>query len=161
MLDRKISVKERNESIAKFLGWSKEKNELRDDACWYKNFGGAIGIAYQPEYPYYSLPFNKDLNYLFQAIDKIRKIKDDRNSNEAKKDEYILSEFEIKANSFFCKLYQWMGRGKGWRMFGAEGLNTNGDLSILYIVNENCEDWREGLFLFISDIILTLQNHKP
>lgn len=64
-------VKFLNEQIAKFLGWFQREDGV--EGSWWKLYDNAYGIAYSVEnnYPHQGLPFNRDWNYLMEAMTKI------------------------------------------------------------------------------------------
>jgi hypothetical protein len=155
MKDRKLTIQQRNEALAQFLGWYKE-NETSERWCEKK--GSSIKIVYNENNNLLgTLPFRYDMNYLLKVLDRLKATVLPSDSNAGVKvNQFVWDRFTINLNSFHCSLYQWMGKKNGgWRMM--LNSNENLDLAIMYIIGENCKDWQEGLFLFLSDIVLTIQ----
>jgi hypothetical protein len=65
---------------------------------------------------------------------------------DAKVGEYFIDEWRFGVKSYYIRLTQWTD--KGWRMFDKE----NRDLSIYYIIGENCQSEKEAIFLAASDL---------
>ena len=148
---KNMGVKDRNETIAKFLGWFKEDGQPE---TWFKIDDSAKYVVYS-EYkdPFKELPFHKDYNYLMEALEKIRttiKGSGDNETKDAKINEYFIDELELKRRSLYIRLIQWTK--KGWRMFD----HRNRDLSILYTIGYNCKTYKEGIFFAVSDIAKVL-----
>ena len=142
-----MSTKERNENIAKFMGWFQEEGS----ETWFVKGKSAVYVAYSPSsHSCTDLPFHRDMNYLVKAIEILRStIRHTSKTKDAKIGEYFIDELEMKMHSFYCRLIQWTA--DGWRMFDSK--TENPDLSVYYIVGENCETWTEGFYLTVSTII--------
>jgi hypothetical protein len=67
-------------------------------------------------------------------------------TDDAKVGEYFIDEWRFGVKSYYIRLIQWTD--KGWRMFD----EVNRDLSIYYIVGENCQSEKEAIFLAVSDL---------
>ena len=138
----------RNQAIADFLGWFIEDGYT---GSWFIINEPAKYVVYSEHnnYPHKGLPFDRDINYLLPAIEKLKK--DIRRSNDTKNvkiGEYFIDEFSITLNTFYFKLYQWTETG--WAMSGDK---DNHHLTFQYIIGTNCEDFKDGLFKFVSHII--------
>lgn len=153
MNKKQDEIKHRNEAMAKFLGWFKDPKGLQD--TWYTWKMGftkpAQYVAYSEHSdPYKGLPFHHDLNYLYMVLEKVNLMRSENESKNCKVGEYFIDRFEIGRKQFFISMYQWTKNG--WR----SSKNENPELTILYIVGENCKDWKDGLYMSISDLILAI-----
>jgi hypothetical protein len=139
----KEEIKERNYEIAFMLDWREEQT-----GSWFQIKDNANYVVYSEHnnYPHKGLPFHRDWNWLMEAVEFIKKnIRSSSNTSDAKVGEYFIDEWEFKVKKFYIRLIQWTD--KGWRMFDKE----NKDLSILYIIGENCQSEKEAIFLAVSD----------
>lgn len=142
----------RNKLLAKFMGWWMEEDQ---PGTWFERTTHAIYVAYsvQTSYPYRDLPFKHDPKYLMKVMEKFRttvKGSSDGETKGAKVGQYFIDRFEIGRNVFFGTIIQWTR--KGWRMFN----DANKELCSYRMIGENCEDWQEGLFYFLSDLIIPI-----
>ena len=69
-----LNIQEGNELLAQLLGWEKEIEGV--EGVWYENIDCARYVAYSinSNYPYKTLPFHRDMNWLFKVVDKIETI---------------------------------------------------------------------------------------
>lgn len=98
--------------------------------------------------------YHSDWNWLMEAVQFIKKtVKTSYDTKNAQVNELFIDEWEFKVKRFYIRLIQWTKNG--WRMFD----ENNRNLSILYIIGENCRDEKEAVFLVISDFA-KLYNNK-
>ena len=101
-----------------------------------------------------SLKYHSDWNWLMEAVEFIKKnIKSSSNTRDAKIGELFIDKWEFKVKSYYVRLIQWTKNG--WRMPDRDDM----ELSLLYIIGENCESEKEALFLIVSGIA-KLYNEK-
>jgi hypothetical protein len=136
-------IQERNKEIATMLGWSYNKFMDR----WNEDM--IHDYAYATE-----LKFHSDWNWLMEAVSFIKKnIKSSSNTKDAKFGELFIDEWEFRVKSYYVRLIQWTKNG--WRIPDRDDM----ELSLLYIIGENCESEKEAIFLIVSDIA-KLYNNK-
>lgn len=137
---------ERNRDIALMLGWT------------YNSFNDRWNDNMLHEYSYLrmdELKFHSDWNFLMHSVEFIKEnVKTSNNTKNAKINELFIDEWEFKINTYYVRLIQWTK--DGWRMFGKE----NRDLSLLYIIGENCKNEKEAIFLIISNFAKLYNNYS-
>jgi len=103
----------------------------------------------------YSIPeFHSDWNWLMEAVEFVKKnIRTSNNTEKASNKEIFIDEWEFKVAKYYLRIIQWTNAG--WRMFD----DKNRNLSMLYIVGENCESEIEAVFKIVSDFA-KLYNNK-
>jgi hypothetical protein len=146
-------IQERNEQIALMLGW--EEGNL--SGIWHKKDDTANYVVYSEHnnYPHRGLPFHRDWNWLMEAVEFIkRNIKTSNDTENAKDKEIFIDEWEFKITKYYLRLIQWTN--EGWRMFD----NRNRNLSILYIIGENCQTEIEAVFKVVSDFAKLYNDKK-
>lgn len=147
-------IQERNKQIALMLGaiysshadaWGFgnariEPNELK--------FGNEIfkGCVWAERFEK-ELKFHSDWNWLMESVEFIKKnIKTSKDTQDAKIGELFIDEWEFRVKQYYLRIIQWTENG--WRMFDGK---ENSELSMFYIIGENCESEKEAVFLIVSD----------
>jgi hypothetical protein len=151
-------IQERNKQIIQMLGfkkgwWVHQQKPLTDDK---KQWWDIDGKTFLGTAVYYDkdLKFHSDWNWLMEAVFFIKEnIKSSSNTKDAKFGELFIDEWEFRVKSYYVRLIQWTKNG--WRMPDRDDM----ELSLLYIIGENCESEKEALFLIVSDIA-KLYNEK-
>ena len=69
--------------------------------------------------------------------------------------DFFIDEWNFKVKSYYLRVIQWTENG--WRMM--LNRNENYELSMLYIIGENCDSEKEATFLIVSDFA-KLYNEK-
>jgi hypothetical protein len=91
--------------------------------------------------------WSKSWNSLMDAVGFIKQnLRTSEDTADAKVGEYFIDEWRFGVKSYYIRLIQWTDNG--WRMF--DGVNR--DLSIYYIIGENCQSEKEAIFLAVSDL---------
>lgn len=142
-------IRFRNLAIAEFLGWYQQDKSLN---LWY--IGDDDGKEYMMWTPLYDesipsdeLPFFYDLNMLRIVMEVLPQyVVSNLIDLHWKKGEWYTSICQMTPLSFICTLAKW--NGEGW---------TDAHL-VDYTIGFNVGSWHEGLFKFLSDIILIIQN---
>ena len=131
-------IQERNKQIALMLG---KKEQLEYWKQW-------VDIESK-------LKWHSDWNWLMEAVEFIKKnIRTSNNTENASNKEIFIDEWEFKVTKYYLRLIQWTNAG--WRMFD----NKNRNLSMLYIIGENCETEKEAVFKIVSDFAKFLNNKE-
>ena len=129
-------IQERNEQIALMLGMKIEGTYITN----WKEFNSLLHSIED------TLKFHSDWNWLMEAVEFIKKnIRTSNNTENASNKEIFIDEWEFKVTKYYLRLIQWTNAG--WRMFD----NKNRNLSMLYIIGENCETEKEAVFKIVSD----------
>jgi hypothetical protein len=151
----KSEVDRRNEEIAKFLGWYLENPE---NPCWYYTGEYAKYVAYdQTQDQFRQLPFHKYMNYLMKAFNKVREMpRTFTGTITGKTNEIFIDKFEMKLDRITVFLCQRLEHA--WRHYN--GMTTNSELGIVYIVGENVDTWEEALYMAISDIATVVNKYR-
>jgi hypothetical protein len=155
-------ILERNSRIATMLGWEYIDKDSHPTA--YENYGWWKVGTYHKDIDARnnenwkgfndSLNFHKDWNKLMIASSFIKKnIRTSYNTEGAKFGEIFIDEWEFKINRYYIRLIQWKD---GWKMFD----ESNRNLSILYIIGENCHSELEAVFKAISDFAKLYNENK-
>ena len=132
-------ILERNKEIVLMLGLNHDEEAFVFD-----------GQAYSWDLP----RFYSDWNYIMDAVGFIKQnLRTSEDTADAKVGEYFIDEWRFGVKSYYIRLIQWTDNG--WRMF--DGVNR--DLSIYYIIGENCQSEKEAIFLAVSDFA-KLYNNK-
>ena len=134
-------TQERNKEIALMLGW--EYVEERD--VWNPNMLHDYSFVKSED-----LKFHSDWNWLMDGVNFIKqniKLSDDEYTKEAKIGEFFIDEWEFRVKKYYLRIIQWTENG--WRMFFSA--NENPELSMYYIIGENCTSEKEAVFLIVSD----------
>jgi hypothetical protein len=145
MLDAK-KRDERNKEIAYMFGW--KRHDHASYFTWTK--------PEKPNEHFYEgvLQFHSNWNWLMDAVEFIKtNLRLSSDTNNPKIGEYFIDEWDFKVRSYYVRLIQWTKNG--WRMFDT----SNRDLSIYYLVGENCNSEKEAVFLIVSDFA-KLYNEK-
>ena len=151
MQDLKLTTKERNELCARLIGWFQEDGQ---DETYFeysldennKPFSKIVAYSlYRDNWK--ELPFHKDLNYTYKLLEKVNSFKRSVDEEKIKIGESLIDRFEIHTKSFFANIFIWTKNG--WK-----------DFSVYYVVGENCEDWKQGFYLFLSDILIKSLKHN-
>lgn len=144
----------RNHAIAEWLGWYEKPGAV---GIWYhKNEDGTEELVYN-EYTYTEtprgLPFNWDDFFLLRTYEKLRKsvrslneaIKD--RSPERKDSEFFFDRWVMTNNELICWLVQWK-----------DGQWVDEDFipEIKIKLDDDAHDFKTGLYLFVSQIVLTI-----
>jgi hypothetical protein len=130
---------ERNKEIVLMLGLNHDEEAFVFD-----------GQAYSWDLP----RFYSDWNYIMDVVGFIKQnLRTSHNTVGAKVGEYFIDEWTFGVKTYYIRLIQWTD--KGWRMTDRE----NHDLSIYYIIGENCQSEKEAIFLAVSDFA-KLYNNK-
>lgn len=142
-------IQDRNEQIALMLGW-----KITDGIISYipeeNSFQHEVGYSANG-----FLQFHSDWNWLMEAVEFIkRNIKTSNDTENAKDKEIFIDEWEFKITKYYLRLIQWTN--EGWRMFD----NRNRNLSILYIIGENCQTEIEAVFKVVSDFAKLYNDKK-
>lgn len=153
-------IVERNKEIATMLGWKEATLEYKLKWCAIPTEErlNRINPKYVPilmkenEYPLFESSFvwHLDWNWLMEAVAFIKqniKLSDDEYTKEAKIGEFFIDEWEFRVKKYYLRIIQWTENG--WRMFF--GANENPELSMYYIIGENCTSEKEAVFLIVSD----------
>jgi hypothetical protein len=90
-----------------------------------------------------------------EFIKKNIKVSSGDNTKDAKIGEFFIDEWNFKVKSYYLRVIQWTENG--WRMM--LNRNENYELSMLYIIEENCDSEKEATFLIVSDFA-KLYNEK-
>lgn len=158
-------ILERNKEIALMLGWEEATTEYKMKWCAVPTEErlSRLNQTYVPflmkenNEPLFedSVLWNKDWNCLMDAVKFIKKnLRTSEDTDDAKVGEYFIDEWRFGVKSYYIRLIQW--NDKGWRMFDRENI----DLSIYYVIGENCQSEKEAIFLVVSDLAKLL-NKKP
>lgn len=158
-------IQERNKQIALMLGWEEATLEYKLKWCAVPTEERLNKL--DPQYipilmkenkaPLWqdSLMWNKDWNWLMEAVDFVKKnLRCSNDTENAKLNEYFIDKWDFKVKSYNVTLMQWTNNG--WRMFD----DKNKDLSMLYVIGENCESEKEAVFLIISNIAKLYNKNK-
>jgi hypothetical protein len=125
-------ILERNKEIVLMLGLNHDEEAFVFD-----------GQAYSWDLP----RFYSDWNYIMDAVGFIKQnLRTSEDTDDAKVGEYFIDEWRFGVKSYYIRLIQWTDNG--WRMFD----RVNLDLSIYYIIGENCQSEKEAIFLAVSDL---------
>ena len=157
-------IQERNKEIALMRGWKEATLKYKIKWCGVKTEDrlNRLDKDFVPilmkenEEPLWedSLRWHSDWNWLMESVEFIKKnIKSSSNTRDAKIGELFIDKWEFKVKSYYVRLIQWTKNG--WRMPDRDDM----ELSLLYIIGENCESEKEALFLIVSDIA-KLYNEK-
>jgi hypothetical protein len=145
-------IQERNKQIALMLGW-----KITDGIISYipeeSSFQHEVGYSASG-----FLQFDSDWNWLMEAVEFIKKnikVSSGDNTKDAKIGEFFIDEWNFKVKSYYLRVIQWTENG--WRMM--LNRNENYELSMLYIIGENCDSEKEATFLITSDFA-KLYNEK-
>jgi hypothetical protein len=140
-------IQERNKQIALMLGKKYKNNSIvihYDNVCGVNPTGATWQVCL----------YHSDWNWLMEAVFFIKEnIKSSSNTKDAKIGELFIDEWEFRVKSYYVRLIQWTKNG--WRMPDRDDM----ELSLLYIIGENCESEKEAIFLIVSDIA-KLYNEK-
>lgn len=145
-------IQERNKEIALMLGYS---NPISDKDFYFVE---------RPQKESTVLPnmlelnfenrFHSDWNWLHEAVEFIKKNhRTSFDTEDAKENELFIDEWEFKVKKYYIRIIQWTK--DGWRMFD----RNNRQLSIFYIIGENCDSEIEAVFKAVSDFA-KLYNEK-
>jgi hypothetical protein len=94
-----------------------------------------------------NLKFHSDWNWLMESVEFINKnIKTSNDTQDAKIGELFIDEWKFRVKQYYLRIIQWTENG--WRMFDGK---ENSELSMFYIIGENCESEKEAVFLIVSD----------
>jgi hypothetical protein len=142
-----MTQQERNKGIALMLG-----KEYKDN--WIViNYSNVCGVNPTGK-TWQECIFHSDYNWLMDAVGFIKQnLRTSHNTVGAKVGEYFIDEWTFGVKTYYIRLIQWTD--KGWRMTDRE----NHDLSIYYIIGENCQSEKEAIFLAVSDFA-KLYNNK-
>jgi len=139
-------IQERNKQIALMLGW---KN-LNDNS--FPEYINAFGDFYSLK----ELKFHSDWNWLMESVEFIKKnIKTSNDTQDAKIGELFIDEWKLGVKQYYLRIIQWTENG--WRMFDGK---KNSELSMFYIIGENCESEKEAVFLIVSDFAKLYNDKK-
>jgi L-lysine 2,3-aminomutase len=141
-------IQERNKEIALMLGKKYQNNTI---VIHYNNVCGVnpTGETWQ------ECLYHSDWNWLMEAVEFIKKnIRTSNNTENAINKEIFIDEWEFKVTKYYLRLIQWTNAG--WRMFD----NKNRNLSMLYVVGENCETEKEAVFKIVSDFAKKFNNKE-
>jgi len=137
-------IQERNNQIALMLGLHHDED--------------VVIFSDMMSYAWDNLKFHKDWNWLMDAVDFIKKnikVSSGDNTKNAKIGDFFIDEWNFKVKSYYLRVIQWTENG--WRMM--LNRNENYELSMLYIIGENCDSEKEATFLIVSDFA-KLYNEK-
>jgi hypothetical protein len=162
-------IQERNKQISLMLGWKESFAHKVDQYGYYqcvegystpwKNTLDEQAVEYQSDknaFAIEDLQFHSDWNWLMEAVEFIKKnIRLSTDTENAKINELFIDEWEFKVNRYYVRLIQWTDNG--WRKFN--GKNNSDDLSLYYIIGENCESEKQAVFMIVSDFA-KLYNNK-
>jgi hypothetical protein len=152
-------IRERNKQIIQMLGfkrgfWIHQEKPLTDDKKQWWDIDGKTFLGTRVRYDK-DLQFHSDWNWLMEAVEFIKKnIRTSNNTENASNKEIFIDEWEFKVTKYYLRLIQWTNAG--WRMFD----NKNRNLSMLYIIGENCETEKEAVFKIVSDFAKFLNNKE-
>jgi hypothetical protein len=134
-----MTQQERNKEIALMLG-----KEYKDN--WIViNYSNVCGVNPTGK-TWQECIFHLDYNWLMEVVEFIKQnLRTSNNTVGAKVGEYFIDEWTFGVKTYYIRLIQWTD--KGWRMTDRE----NHDLSIYYIIGENCQSEKEAIFLAVSD----------
>jgi hypothetical protein len=141
-------IQERNKEIALMLGKKYQNNKI---VIHYNNICGVnpTGETWQ------ECLYHSDWNWLMEAVEFVKKnIRTSNNTENAINKEIFIDEWEFKVTKYYLRLIQWTNAG--WRMFD----NKNRNLSMLYVVGENCETEKEAVFKIVSDFAKFYNNKE-
>lgn len=148
---RMADIQRRNLAIAKFLGWYQKNPDLN---VWFIKDGDREDMVWTPLYtspdklPYDMLPFWHDLNMLNIVMEVL--------PNELG---FNVREIPIQEDKWYTTLCMMSPVGFSCFLFKANGQGGYADARMVeYTVGINVGSYHEGLFMFLSDIILIMQN---
>ena len=132
-------IQERNKQIALMLG---KKEQLEYWKQW-------VDIESK-------LKWHSDWNWLMESVEFIKKnIKTSNDTQDAKIGELFIDEWKFRVKQYYLRIIQWTENG--WRMFDGK---ENSELSMFYIIGENCESEKEAVFLIVSDFAKLYNDKK-
>jgi len=102
------------------------------------------------------MQFHSDWNWLMESVEFIKKnIKTSNDTQDAKIGELFVDEWKLGVKQYYLRIIQWTENG--WRMFDGK---ENSELSMFYIIGENCESEKEAVFLIVSDFAKLYNDKK-
>jgi hypothetical protein len=144
-------IKRRNLAIAEWLGWYQKLEGMN---VWFiKHEDGKEHMIWTPMYapnlPDDVLPFWHDMNMLNTVMEVLlNELPESYKLHEGfrKKDQWYALQYSISQRDFYCFLAKW------------DGENWTTPYPVDYTVGFTVGSWREGLYMFLSDIILIMLN---
>ena len=165
-------IQERNKQIAMMLGWKNSFAHKVDQYGYYQTVDGYStpyintldeqAVEYQSDknaFAIEDLQFHSDWNWLMDAVEIIKKnikVSSDEFTENAKIGEFFIDEWDFGVKKYYLRVIQWTENG--WRMYN--GRNENSELSMFYIIGENCDSEKEATFLIVSDFAKLYNDFK-